>query len=38
MQGANPSGLESKIQQLYGAGDADEEEEDAVAGHVRTNS
>lgn len=34
MQGANPSGLESKIQQLYGSGDADEEEEDGVAGHV----
>lgn len=34
MQGANPSGLESKIQQLYGSGDAGEEEEDAVAGHM----
>lgn len=34
MQGANQAGLESKIQQLYGSGDAENEEEDAVAGHV----
>lgn len=34
LQGANPSALEAKIQQLYGSGDGDDEEEDIVAGHV----
>ena len=36
MQGANPSALETKIQQLYGSGDGDDEEDDGVAGHVCT--
>lgn len=37
-QGADPAGLESKIQQFYGSGDSDDTEDsviDPVSGHVR---
>lgn len=41
-QGADPTGLESKILQFYGSGDADDADDtvaDPVSGHVRnTNS
>lgn len=35
-QGADPVGLESKIQQFYGSGDS-EDSESPVAGHVRSS-
>lgn len=36
-QGADPAGLESKIQQYYGNGDT-EDSEGSVTGHVRNNN
>lgn len=35
-QGADPNGLEAKIQQFYGSGDGDDSE-GSVAGHVRSS-
>jgi len=40
-QGADPTGLESKIQQFYGIGDSDDTEDavaDPVSGHVRSTN